>query len=51
MPAVGTRIGLIVTYLTFSLPFSIWMLPPERSSTSATKWSTAMPYGCAGGVT
>jgi multiple sugar transport system permease protein len=22
----GTRIGLIITYLTFSLPFSIWML-------------------------
>ncbi|MGO1199200.1 MAG: carbohydrate ABC transporter permease, partial [Dermabacteraceae bacterium] len=25
-PLVGTRIGLIITYLTFSLPFSIWML-------------------------
>lgn len=23
---VGTRAGLIITYLTFSLPFSIWML-------------------------
>jgi multiple sugar transport system permease protein len=23
---VGTRIGLIITYMTFSLPFSIWML-------------------------
>jgi len=23
---VGTRIGLIITYLTFALPFSIWML-------------------------
>ena len=23
---VGTRMGLIITYLTFSLPFSIWML-------------------------
>jgi multiple sugar transport system permease protein len=23
---VGTRIGLIITYLTFSLPFAIWML-------------------------
>lgn len=23
---VGTRFGLIITYLTFSLPFSIWML-------------------------
>lgn len=23
---IGTRIGLIITYLTFSLPFSIWML-------------------------
>lgn len=25
-PLVGTRLGLIITYLTFSLPFSIWML-------------------------
>lgn len=23
---VGTRVGLIITYLTFALPFSIWML-------------------------
>lgn len=23
---VGTKLGLIITYLTFSLPFSIWML-------------------------
>lgn len=23
---VGTRLGLIITYLTFALPFSIWML-------------------------
>lgn len=23
---VGTRLGLILTYLTFSLPFSVWML-------------------------
>lgn len=23
---IGTRLGLIITYLTFSLPFSIWML-------------------------
>ena len=40
---VGTRIGLIITYLTFSLPFSIWMLagyfdgiPREFSTISAT---------------
>ncbi|APX33910.1 ABC transporter permease [Brachybacterium sp. P6-10-X1] len=26
VPLVGTRIGLIITYLTFSLPFAIWML-------------------------
>ena len=26
VPLVGTRIGLIITYLTFSLPFSVWML-------------------------
>jgi len=25
-PLVGTRTGLIITYLTFSLPFAIWML-------------------------
>ncbi|MET4059366.1 ABC-type glycerol-3-phosphate transport system permease component [Arthrobacter sp. UYP6] len=23
---VGTRLGLVITYLTFSLPFAIWML-------------------------
>jgi multiple sugar transport system permease protein len=23
---VGTRVGLIITYLTFTLPFSVWML-------------------------
>ena len=23
---VGTRLGLVITYLTFSLPFSVWML-------------------------
>ena len=26
LPLYGSRIGLIITYLTFSLPFSIWML-------------------------
>ncbi|GAA3757947.1 carbohydrate ABC transporter permease [Microbacterium kribbense] len=26
VPLVGTRTGLVITYLTFSLPFSIWML-------------------------
>lgn len=26
VPLVGTRLGLIITYLTFSLPFAIWML-------------------------
>ncbi|MDN5686630.1 MAG: carbohydrate ABC transporter permease [Brachybacterium sp.] len=26
VPLVGTRIGLTITYLTFSLPFAIWML-------------------------
>ena len=26
IPLYGSRLGLIITYLTFSLPFSIWML-------------------------
>ncbi|GHH42675.1 carbohydrate ABC transporter permease [Streptomyces candidus] len=26
IPLFGSRLGLIITYLTFSLPFSIWML-------------------------
>lgn len=26
IPLIGTRLGLIITYLTFVLPFSIWML-------------------------
>ncbi|WP_022881606.1 carbohydrate ABC transporter permease [Gryllotalpicola ginsengisoli] len=26
IPLIGTRLGLIITYLTFTLPFSIWML-------------------------
>jgi multiple sugar transport system permease protein len=26
LPLYGSRLGLIITYLTFTLPFSIWML-------------------------
>jgi multiple sugar transport system permease protein len=26
IPLYGTRVGLVITYLTFSLPFSIWMM-------------------------
>ena len=26
IPLIGTRLGLVITYLTFVLPFSIWML-------------------------
>jgi multiple sugar transport system permease protein len=26
IPLIGTRLGLIITYLTFVLPFAIWML-------------------------
>jgi multiple sugar transport system permease protein len=26
IPLIGTRLGLVITYLTFALPFSIWML-------------------------
>jgi multiple sugar transport system permease protein len=43
----GTRLGLIITYLTFSLPFSIWMLVGYFDSIPANSnrppWSTAPP--------
>ena len=50
----GTYIGLIITYLTFSLPFSIWMLvgyfnsiPRELEESALTEGAT--PIGrCSG---
>ncbi len=47
---VGTRIGLIITYLTFSLPFSIWMLAGyfdgiPRELDEAAKVDGAGPMG------
>ncbi len=45
----GTRLGLIVTYLTFSLPFSIWMLvgyfnaiPKELEEAAMTEGATPL---------
>lgn len=47
---VGTRIGLIITYLTFSLPFAIWMLAGyfegiPRELDEAAKVDGASPMG------
>lgn len=47
---VGTRIGLIITYLTFSLPFAIWMLSGyfegiPRELDEAAKVDGASPMG------
>lgn len=47
---VGTRLGLIITYLTFSLPFSIWMLAGyfdgiPRELDEAAKVDGAGPMG------
>ncbi|MCU1401765.1 MAG: disaccharide transport ATP-binding protein [Microbacteriaceae bacterium] len=46
---VGTRTGLIITYLTFSLPFAIWMLagyldniPKELDEAARVDGSSAM---------
>jgi multiple sugar transport system permease protein len=45
----GTRLGLIITYLTFSLPFSIWMLvgyfnaiPRELEEAAMTEGATPL---------
>ncbi|TDO49087.1 multiple sugar transport system permease protein [Kribbella sp. VKM Ac-2527] len=43
---VGTRIGLIITYLTFSLPFSIWMLAGYFDSIPRELDEAAMVDGC-----
>lgn len=43
---VGTRMGLIVTYLTFSLPFSIWMLVGYFDSIPRELDEAALVDGC-----
>jgi multiple sugar transport system permease protein len=42
----GTRTGLIITYLTFSLPFSIWMLVGYFGSIPRELDEAAMVDGC-----
>lgn len=47
---VGTRLGLVITYLTFSLPFSIWMLAGyfdgiPRELDEAARVDGATPWG------
>lgn len=43
---VGSRLGLIVTYLTFTLPFSIWMLVGYFDSIPRELDEAAMVDGC-----
>jgi multiple sugar transport system permease protein len=43
---VGTRLGLIITYLTFSLPFSIWMLAGYFDSIPRELDEAALVDGC-----
>jgi multiple sugar transport system permease protein len=42
----GSRAGLIITYLTFSLPFSIWMLAGYMESIPKGLDEAAMVDGC-----
>jgi multiple sugar transport system permease protein len=42
----GSRLGLIITYLTFSLPFSIWMLIGYFDSVPRDLDEAAMVDGC-----
>ena len=43
---VGSRLGLIITYLTFSLPFSIWMLAGYFDTIPRELDEAAMVDGC-----
>lgn len=43
---IGTRLGLIITYMTFSLPFSIWMLAGYFDSIPKELDEAAMVDGC-----
>lgn len=46
IPLVGTRFGLIITYLTFSLPFAIWMLAGYFDGIPRELDEAAMVDGC-----
>lgn len=43
---VGSRLGLVITYLTFTLPFSIWMLVGYFDSIPRELDEAAMVDGC-----
>lgn len=43
---IGTKLGLIITYLTFSLPFSIWMLAGYFDGIPRELDEAAMVDGC-----
>jgi multiple sugar transport system permease protein len=43
---IGTRLGLIITYLTFSLPFSIWMLAGYFDTIPRELDEAALVDGC-----
>lgn len=45
IPMVGTYLGLIITYLTFALPFSIWMLTGYLAAMSRDIEEAAMVDG------
>ncbi|MGE9697247.1 MULTISPECIES: carbohydrate ABC transporter permease [unclassified Streptomyces] len=46
IPLFGSRLGLIITYLTFSLPFAIWMLIGYFDSVPKELDEAAMVDGC-----
>jgi multiple sugar transport system permease protein len=46
IPLYGSRGGLIITYLTFSLPFSIWMLTSYFESVPRALDEAALVDGC-----
>lgn len=43
---VGSQVGLVITYLTFSLPFSVWMLVGYFDSIPRELDKAAMVDGC-----
>lgn len=46
LPLRGTYLGLIITYLTFALPFSIWMLRGYLESVPRDLEEAALVDGC-----
>ena len=46
IPLYGSRSGLIITYLTFSLPFAIWMLTSYFESVPKALDEAALVDGC-----